>query len=120
MIWMQQNRKELEAAFLQDAPAWNVIASYLGDSGIMNGDGKPPTAASARSAWVRIKAAAKVKARGSDTPAAQVSEPVRAAVPAAPLPPMPTVPRQDSKAVVAALLSRGQPTGFRKPEPKDE
>ncbi len=152
MIWMQQNRKELEAAFLQDTPAWNVIASYLGDNGIMNGDGKPPTAASARSAWARVKAEAKAKVKGLGAPAAATpapatspapsvpsdgQEPPRpmherfttatlrnhtpAAPPPDPPPPLPTVPRQDSKAVIAALVGRGaRPSGFRKPEPKDE
>ena len=147
MIWMQQNRKELETAFLQDAPAWNVIASYLGNSGIMNGDGKPPTAASARSAWSRVKADAKAKTSAAPAPVPAASpapsvlpdeqEPPRpsherfttatlrnhtpAAPPPDPPPPLPAVPRQDSKAVIAALLGRGtRPSGFRKPEPQDE
>jgi len=157
MIWMQQNRKELEAAFAQDAPAWNVIASYLGSHGIMNGDGKPPTPATARSAWVRVKAEAEAKA--PCVPVVRETEPMRAAAPALPAPPapgvlqddptppqpaherfktatlrnhtpaapppeppppMPTVPRQDPEAVIAALLGRTRPSGFRKPEPKDE
>lgn len=151
MIWMQQNRKELETAFLQDTPAWNVIASYLGDGGIMNGDGKPPTAASARSAWARVKAEAKAKASSAlagtaaPVPAAsptfsvlpaeqEAPQPSHerfttatlrnhnpATPPPDPPPPLPTVPRQDSKAVIAALLGRGtRPSGFRKPEPQDE
>lgn len=155
MIWMQQNRKELEAAFAQDAPAWTVIASYLAAHGVMNGDGKPPTPAAARSAWVRVKAEAEAKA--PRVPVAQEAEPVKTVAPAPPAPgvlqddpalpqpaherfkmaslrnhtpaasppdpppPVPTVPRQDSKAVIAALLGRGaRPGGFRKPEPKDE
>jgi hypothetical protein len=41
MVWMQQNREELAAAFAQNAPAWSVLATYLGEHGITDGDGKP-------------------------------------------------------------------------------
>lgn len=86
MIWMQQNREELETAFAQDTPAWKVIASYLGANGILNGDGRPPSPGTARSAWLRVKAEAKAKAQlavalpVSAAPPAQV-EPANAAAP---------------------------------------
>lgn len=58
MVWMQQNREALTAAFAQNAPAWSVLATYLGERGITDGDGKPPTARTAREAWGRVKARA--------------------------------------------------------------
>ena len=60
MVWMQQNREALTAAFTQNAPAWSVLASYLGERGITDGDGKRPSARTAREAWARVKALAAV------------------------------------------------------------
>ena len=71
-VWMQQNREALTAAFTQTAPAWSVLASYLGERGITDGDGKPPSARTAREAWARVKVLA--AAKGPRTEAA--SEPV--------------------------------------------
>src|SRR5438270_13737101 len=56
MVWLQQNREALAAAFAQTAPAWGVLAAYLGEHGVTDGDGKPPTARTAREAWARVKA----------------------------------------------------------------
>jgi len=164
IVWMQEHRVVLEQGFAKNAPDWSSFAAYLGDHGVLDGDGKRPTAEATRQAWYRTKrmAASKTSAR-SAAPAvpapsmSQVSEPTEtvspiphppteppmpdgarpaphprfggpatlrnhtpAAAPAFPPPPMPTVPRQDSKAVIEALLSRGRPTGFRKPDPQDE
>ena len=63
MVWMQQNREALTAAFTQTAPAWSVLASYLGEHGITDGDGKPPSARTAREAWARVKALAAAASR---------------------------------------------------------
>lgn len=149
MSWMQQNRQELEAAFARTAPAWSVLATYLGEHGITDGDGKPPTARATRGAWGRVKAlpvplAAPVPATSASVTTPPLSVPpvpqddlgpprpprfttatlrnhMPAAAPPEPPPPMPTVPRQDPDAVIAGLLGRGtRPSGFRKPEPKDE
>ena len=75
MVWLQQNRATLEAAFAQTAPAWNVLASYLGECGITDGDGKPPTARTAREAWGRVKAMAMVSARPPSKPPAVLYQP---------------------------------------------
>ena len=56
MVWMQQNREALAAAFAVNAPAWSVLATYLGERGITDGDGKRPSARTAREAWGRVKA----------------------------------------------------------------
>ena len=67
MVWMQQNREALTAAFTQTAPAWSVLATYLGERGITDGDGKPPSARTAREAWARVKALAAATAARTDT-----------------------------------------------------
>src|SRR3954447_1152125 len=73
MVWMQQNREALTAAFAQNAPAWSVLASYLGERGITDGDGKPPSARTAREAWARVKALAAATAARTEG----ATEPVR-------------------------------------------
>jgi hypothetical protein len=149
MVWMQQNRVALETAFAQTAPAWSVLASYLGERGVTDGDGKSPTARATREAWARVKAAR--KATPAPEPAAPEPGPVKHLAPPAdddpaqpppkgerfkmaslrghtpPAPqPEPAVPpapgpRQDPDRVIADLLARApKGSGFRKPEPKDE
>ena len=103
MVWMQQNRQELEAAFTQTAPAWDVMASYLGSNGIMDGDGKPPTAQAARAAWSRVKATTKAKTialQPSSSPPASVQSAPVSAEPSSP--PMPT-PEADARFKPATL-----------------
>src|SRR3954471_17239479 len=67
MVWMQQTREALTAACTQTAPAWSVLASYWGERGITDGDGKPPSARTAREAWARVKALAAATAARTDT-----------------------------------------------------
>ena len=76
MVWMQQNREALAAAFAQNAPAWSVLATYLGERGLTDGDGKPPSARTTREAWGRVKAMAAASARmeGANTPVPSVAE----------------------------------------------
>jgi hypothetical protein len=73
MVWMQQNREALAAAFAQNAPAWSVLATYLGERGITDGDGKPPTARTAREAWGRVKAIAAATSSGTEATIAPVT-----------------------------------------------
>src|SRR5690349_4389056 len=73
MVWMHQNRDALAAAFTQNAPAWSVLASYLGEHGITDGDGKPPTARTAREAWGRVKAIATATSSGTEATIAPVT-----------------------------------------------
>jgi hypothetical protein len=62
MVWMQQNHEALATAFTQNAPAWSVLATYLGERGITDGDGKLPSARATREAWGRVKAIVAAKA----------------------------------------------------------
>lgn len=53
VIWMQKNRAALAQGFAETTPSWAKLAAYLGDHGIMDGDGKRPTAEATRQAWYR-------------------------------------------------------------------
>ena len=44
LLWMLKNRETLERGFEETAPSWKGLAKYLGDHGVMDGDGKPPSA----------------------------------------------------------------------------
>ena len=65
MIWLQQNRAALERGFAETAPSWAKLAAYLGDHGVLDGDGKRPTAEATRQAWYRTKGIAPAKERWS-------------------------------------------------------
>lgn len=63
VVWMQKNRAALEKGFAETAPSWGKLATYLGDHGILDGDGKRPTAEATRQAWYRTRNMAPTKAR---------------------------------------------------------
>src|SRR3954453_6178707 len=67
VIWMQRNKVALERGFEETAPSWEKLATYLGDHGITDGDGKRPTATATRQAWYRARTA---ESRSSASPAA--------------------------------------------------
>ena len=54
-LWLRQNHARLLEEFTASAPSWPGLASALGDSGILNGEGKPPTAEGARTVWYRVR-----------------------------------------------------------------
>jgi len=84
MVWMQQNREALAAAFTQTAPAWSVLATYLGERGITDGEGKLPSARSTREAWGRVKALVAASAPRAEAAASAPMEGSDAAQPGAP------------------------------------
>src|SRR5437764_962354 len=55
LLWMLKNRETLERGFEETAPSWKGLAKYLGDHGVMDGDGKPPSAVATRQAWYRAR-----------------------------------------------------------------
>lgn len=55
-LWFRDNHDELVAAFDQNSPSWAKWAEVLGTHGVLDGDGKPPTARGARGAWARVRA----------------------------------------------------------------
>src|SRR5580704_2950856 len=52
--WLHARHKALAQAFAERPPSWKALAVYLGENGITGGNGKPPTAAALRSAWLRV------------------------------------------------------------------
>ena len=54
-LWLRQNHARLLEEFTASAPSWPGLASALGNSGIFNGEGKPPTAEGARTVWYRVR-----------------------------------------------------------------
>lgn len=68
VVWMQKNRTTLERGFAETAPSWGKLATYLGNHGVFDGDGKRPTAEATRQAWYRTRNMAPGKARPA-TPA---------------------------------------------------
>ena len=54
-VWFFANRGALAAAFERTAPAWPDLATYLGQRGLRDGDGKLPTARATRAAWYRVR-----------------------------------------------------------------
>ena len=68
-LWLRSRHDELEAAFEENAPSWSALAKYLGDGGVMSGDGTRPTATSVRNAWLRVRKAVAEQRRKRGRPA---------------------------------------------------
>ena len=71
--WMAVRYDGLAAAFMKMPPSWVALAEYLSGLGVMGADGKPPSAAAVRSAWLRLEVAMTRKrgrATGLSAPAA--------------------------------------------------
>ena len=54
-LWLYDNHDALAQKFNLNGPSWPNLAKVLGDEGILDGDGKPPTARGARGAWSRVR-----------------------------------------------------------------
>ena len=54
-VWLRENHDALLVEFAKSAPAWTVLAAYLGEHGIRDGGAKLPTARGARDAWWRVR-----------------------------------------------------------------
>jgi hypothetical protein len=68
--WFRANHAHLLEAFETEAPSWASLAAALGESGLTDGDNKPPTAQGARTTWYRVRrdVAAKQQAQSLTTP----------------------------------------------------
>lgn len=53
--WMRRHHDTLAAAFAETPPAWGPLAAELAAVGLTDARGKPPTAASARQTWYRVR-----------------------------------------------------------------
>jgi hypothetical protein len=56
--WLAARHDALVAAFAEEPPSWPALAAFLAERGIMNADGKPPTAEGLRKVWLRVRQAA--------------------------------------------------------------
>ena len=79
-LWFRQHHDELAAGFARYAPAWQVLAAFLGQQGILDIDGKPPTARGVRDAWWRVRRDVEAAA-GTATPLPAPSAPSRSMTP---------------------------------------
>jgi hypothetical protein len=84
-LWLMARHDELEAAFKENAPSWPALAEYLGQGGILSGDGAMPTATSVQNAWARVRKHVATQRTASARPA-----PVTRPAPARPASPDPT------------------------------
>ena len=78
--WLRQNHAHLLEEFTASAPSWPGLALALGNSGVFNGEGKPPTAEGVRTVWYRVRQdiAGKQKAAASKSSLAAESSAVPA------------------------------------------
>ena len=54
-LWLYENHDVLAETFNVTAPSWPKIAEVLGGEGVLDGDGKSPTARGTRGAWWRVR-----------------------------------------------------------------
>lgn len=54
-LWLRTNHDRLVAEFGNNPPSWGRFAEVLGAHGVLDGDGKPPSARGARGAWYRVR-----------------------------------------------------------------
>ena len=93
VIWMQKNRAALEQGFAETTPSWDKLATYLGDHGVLDGNGKWPTAEATRQAWYRTRNMAPAKVRTANpAPATPAIVPVPATRTAPGIEAAPTMP----------------------------
>src|SRR4051794_9012360 len=68
-LWFREHHDELAAGFARNAPAWQPLATFLGKQGVLDVDGKPPTARAARDAWWRVRRDIKTAGEADSPPA---------------------------------------------------
>jgi len=149
LLWLLKNRETLERGFEETAPSWKGLAKYLGDHGVMDGDGKPPSAVATRQAWYRARTIGNRKRPSQEAatpeaePAPARTEPVpslegdagepppkrfglatlRNHTPAAPAPepkPRPAPVKRDAEAAIRQLLGDQKRRGFKLPDQKED
>jgi hypothetical protein len=71
--WLETNYDGLAAAFRRESPSWINLAGYLSEHGVTGAEGRRPSPAAVRAAWLRVD-----KARQRRRPTsrhAEVSDP---------------------------------------------
>lgn len=77
-LWFADNHAALVLAFERSSPRWADLAKYLGERGLRDADGKPPTTRGTRDAWYRVgkdKQAAETKAAAKPVPVVRAVQP---------------------------------------------
>ena len=54
-LWLHMNHDRLLAEFQRNAPSWERLVAFLGQSGLRDGEGKTPTVRNARDTWYRVR-----------------------------------------------------------------
>jgi hypothetical protein len=71
--WLEINYDGLAAAFQRASPSWTSLADYLSEHGVTGAEGRRPSPAAVRAAWLRV---GKARRRGRLVSSrAEVSEP---------------------------------------------
>lgn len=53
-LWMRDNREALAADFARNGPQWAERAKLMGEAGLLDRMGKPPTVRGAMQTWYRV------------------------------------------------------------------
>jgi hypothetical protein len=53
--WLAERHDDLAEDLNKPHPAWTALAKYLAEGGVMDANGDPPTGATVRSTWLRVK-----------------------------------------------------------------
>lgn len=72
-LWLYENHDALAEKFNVTAPSWLKIAEVLGSEGVLDGDGKAPTARGTRGAWWRVRDQKKREADVLASPPSDIS-----------------------------------------------
>ena len=72
-LWLYENHDALAEKFNLTGPSWPNLAEVLGGEGILDGDGKPPTARGTRGAWSRVRDQKKREAAPLLSPPSDIS-----------------------------------------------
>ena len=116
-LWFREHHDELAAGFARSAPAWQPLATFLGEQGVLDVDGKLPTARAVRDAWWRVRQDLKQAAALPTTPTAseavtmptsvrEVAQPPALPSPAPAPSPAPLQPLADTRPRMPPLKSR--------------
>lgn len=112
VVWMRKNRAALEKGFAETTPSWGKLATYLGDHGILDGDGKRPTAEATRQAWYRARNMALSNAQPALSAPASAEGPAIAASPVAVEQAAPLVPGSDEAEPARRTFGVATPRGL--------
>jgi hypothetical protein len=101
-IWMMEHHATLSAEFAANGPQWETRVPAMGEVGLVDANGKPPSLRTAMQTWYRV-------CRALDAPA-----PKRAVKPSSKPPPQPPVEPQAGPRTVQLRGGDGTPYNSKK------